>query len=171
MKIIPILVLLISTVQLKAQTVDSANDLNEINTLINNFQAAIEKKDSVLFFSVFFDRTTPIIGVMSDSTEMSIKKDNAHFQGLTVSNSERFIREICNSAKQQSEIFVNTQIQLDDRIATVRFDYAFFADSKMYQWGEESWALAFAEGQWFITGINFTIRFPTVEKPPKELSR
>lgn len=40
---------------------------------------------------------------------------------------------------------------------------------KVLQWGEEKWFMVFAENQWFITGINFTIRFPSVEKLPSSL--
>lgn len=142
---------------------------SEIYAVIGNFQEAILKKDSTLFNTVFFDKNTPVIGVMSDKTEMSIKLKNPNFQGLTVSNSQHFIREICRNSNQQHEIFTGIKIKIEERIATVRFDYAFVINDKIHQWGQEIWSLTFAEGQWLITGINFTIRYPEVEKPTKNL--
>lgn len=156
---------------LKSQNDPNSNATAEIIKLIDDFKLAISTKDSVLFSKLFFDKSTPIIGVMSDSTERNIQQNNPHFQGLSVSNSQRFIREICRSNKDQKENFANTKIQIDDKLATVNFDYAFVLENEIQQWGKECWSLIFAEGQWFITGINFTVRHPSVEKPPKFLHK
>lgn len=155
--------------QVGKSNISDKQQKSEINAVMENFQEAILKKDSTLFNKVFFDKNTPIIGVMSDKTEMSIKLKNPNFQGLTVSNSQHFIREICRTSNQQREIFADIKIKIEERIANVQFDYAFIINDKIHQWGEESWSLTFAEGQWLITGINFTIRYPYVEKPTKNL--
>lgn len=169
MRVVLSISLIIWFVQFKAQSVEKSKASDEIVVLIHNFQEAISKKDSVLLSKIFFDKNSPVIGVMSDSTEMSIKRNVSEFQGLTVSNSQRFIKEICSSSNQLSEKFANTKIEIDDKIATVRFDYAFFENGEVYQWGQESWSLVYAEEQWLISGINFTIRFPSIEPPPKEM--
>ena len=163
------LLLFLMVTNVHAQNQSKPQIKASINKVIDDFQIAIIKKDSVLLKSLFFDKTTPIIGVMSEVTEMSIKKNNPQFEGLSVSNSHRFTKEICTSKKNQFETFAKIKIQSDTKLTNVQFDYAFYSDGKVIQWGQEKWTLIFAEKQWFITGINFTIRFPSVEKIPAYL--
>ncbi len=152
-----------------AQNQSKRHSMALITKVIDDFQTGIIKKDSLLLQSLFFEKSTPIIGIMSEPTEMSIKKNNPQFQGISVSNSQRFIGEICGSKKKQFEKFSKTKIKISEKLADVQFYYAFYADEKVLQWGEEKWSMVFAENQWFITGINFTIRFPSIEKLPSSL--
>lgn len=103
---------------------------------------------------------------MSAPTEMSIKKNNPDFQGISVSTATRFIREICSTTKMQEEKIFNIEIKADAPLATVSFDYAFRSENKIIQWGQERWTLVYAEAQWLITQINFSIRFPEIEECP-----
>lgn len=161
--------LLLTVTNVHAQ-IQTKNQIKvSINRVIDNFQKGIIEKDSILLKSLFFDKTTPIIGVMSEPTEMSIKKNNPQFEGLSVSNSSRFIKEICTSKEKQFEKFAKIEIQSQLKLAYVQFDYAFYSNGKVIQWGQENWALVFAENQWFITGINYTIRFQSIEKLPRYL--
>ncbi len=146
-------------------------DKKAIAQVMERFQQGIMEKDSAMLQALFFDKTTPVIGVMSVPTEQSIQRENPDFQGLTVSNSSRFIKEICTSKKKQAENFAKAKISLSERIATVTFLYSFVAGGKVLQWGQENWAMVFAENQWLITSITFTIKHPNIEELPKVLTR
>lgn len=155
------------TTQVQATTADSSSIL--IRKVISDFQRSIVEKDSTLFYSILFDKKTSLVGIMSAPTEMSIKKNNPDFQGISVSTATRFIREICVTPKMQEEKIFNIEIKADAPLATVSFDYAFLSENKIIQWGQERWTLVYAEAQWLITQINFSIRFPEIEKCPYPL--
>lgn len=137
-----------------------------LKKVIASFQESIIKKDSITFKSLFFDDKVSFVGIMSPQTEQSIKKNYPDFEGIAVSNSSKFIKEICTSEKKQEEKFYNVNIQSDSLLAFISFDYSFWSNGNIFQWGNENWSLVFAENKWFITGVNYSIRFPKVEKIP-----
>ncbi len=163
------LILLLYPTILQAQNAIDSASAKAIQRIMNDFQIGIIQKDSALLHSLFFDKKTPIIGVMSEATEQSIKKNNPAFEGLSVSMSDRFIREICTTSKNQLEKFANSNIVVRNRLATVSFDYVFISDGYPVQWGYEVWNLVFAENKWFITNINYLIRYPKIESVPEHL--
>lgn len=144
----------------------SQGHANSLQKVILSFQEAIIKKDSTSLKSLFFDDKVPFVGIMSPQTEQSIKKNYPDFEGIAVSNSSKFISEICSSPKNQEEKFFNVNIQSDSLLAFISFDYSFWSNGTVIQWGNEHWSLVFAENRWFITGVNYSIRFPKVEKIP-----
>lgn len=104
--------------------------------------------------------------MMSRQTEMSIKKDYPDFEGIAVSNSNKFIKEICESDKAQKEKFYNISIETDGVIASINFDYTFHIGEKVIQWGNENWDLVKLNNQWLITDVIYSIRFPDIESFP-----
>lgn len=76
---------------------------------------------------------------MSEFSEASIKKDYPDFQGLAVSNSNKFIREVFASEKPQEEKIYNIDIQTNGVIAAISFDYGYYSGDKLMQWGNEKW--------------------------------
>jgi len=169
MKVNIFIILMILSINAVAQNKSQKSNVDELKLLLENFQSSIVKKDSAFLYKIFFDRSTPIIGIMSDSTEMSIKKKNPNFQGLTVSNAQRFIKEICGSSKLQKEEIIKPTIRVTDKLATIDFLYVYSINEQIHQWGQEKWSLVFAENQWLIVNINFTIKYPSVEPIPKKL--
>jgi hypothetical protein len=135
----------------------------QIQEVVTIFQHSIENKDSVAFNKLFFSDSISFIGIMSAKTEESIKKNYPEFEGVAVSNSRKFIREICNSPKKQVEKIYNVDINTDGIIATVSFDYSFHSNNVIFQWGFEKWNLVFVDNTWLITDVIYTIRFPKVE--------
>lgn len=142
------------------------SDQKELEKVIDIFKQSIIKKDSIAFKNLFFDDEVSFVGVMSGLTEMSIKKDFLDFQGLAVSNSTDFIKQICQSEKPQKEEFYNTVITLDGLVASISFDYTYHSGERMMQWGNEKWNLVFTEGQWLITDVVYSIHFPDIEMCP-----
>lgn len=142
---------------------DAKTQLNEV---ISQFQNAISNKDSVAFNKLFFAEKIPFTGIMSKKTEASIKKNYPDFEGISVSDNQKFIRGIGKSTKKEEEKFYHIKIDTDGKIANISFDYSFHSDSKMIQWGNEKWNLVFAENKWLITDVIYSIHFPKVEVFP-----
>ena len=74
----------------------------KLQQVILDFQAAIFEKDSVKFNKLFFQNEVPFVGIMSPKTENSIKKNVPDFEGVSISNSRKFIREICRNARNRA---------------------------------------------------------------------
>ncbi len=134
--------------------------------VVDQFKTAIIKKDSISFNRLFFNDKVPFVGSMSEPSEASIKKDYPDFQGLAVSNSSKFIREICASDKPQEEKIFNIDVQTNGVIAAINFDYAYYSGEKMMQWGNENWNVVLVENEWLITDVVYSIHFPEVENSP-----
>jgi len=161
----PLLVLLLSfTTHGIAQI--SKSDSIAMSTVINDFKESIITKDSILFHSLFFSESVDFTGIMSKKTEASIKKNYPEFQGIAVSDHKNFIRDICKSPKKQEEQFYNTVLTTDGSIGAISFDYAFYSEEKMIQWGHEKWNLAKDGEKWLITDVIYSIHFPSVEPFP-----
>ncbi len=145
---------------------ENALDRLKLNGVIVEFEESIIQKDSTRFKKLFFDDHVSFTGIMSKETEMSIKKDYPDFQGIAVSNSTKFITDICKTEKKQVEKFYNINIETDGTISSISFDYSYFSDAKMIQWGHEKWNLVYADEQWLITDVIYSIHFPDIEAFP-----
>lgn len=141
----------------------SSADSLQIHNVIKHFQEAIASKDSTSFHELFFSSIVPFTGIMSEATEASIKKDYPEFQGIAVSDQRRFIRDICLSDRRDREFITNEHIEVQGNISSVMFDYAYYSNDRLIQWGHEKWNLVKAEGSWFITDVIYSIRFPDIE--------
>lgn len=150
----------------KAQS--SESDSTELRQVVESFKTAISSKDSSAFQALFFSSSVTFTGIMSEQTEWSIKKDYPEFQGISVSNPTKFIRDICLSPKKQREEFYNLRISSDGAIASIHFDYGFYADDELLQWGHEKWNLAKDGSEWLITDVIYSVHFPHVESYPFE---
>lgn len=150
----------------KAQS--STNDSTELMQVVESFKTAISSKDSSAFQALFFSSSVTFTGIMSEKTEWSIKKDYPEFQGISVSDPTKFIRDICLSPKSQREDFYNLKISSDGAIASIQFDYGFYSDEKLIQWGHEKWNLARDGQNWLITDVAYSVHFPHVESYPFE---
>lgn len=140
-----------------------SNYNESLETLVKEFTRCINEKDSAAFKKLFFTESVPFVGIMSEATEASIKKNYAEFEGISVSNSKQFMEQIINSKKVQSERIYHLKYETDNSIASIDFDYSFTAGEKMIQWGHESWNLVYVDNTWLITDVIFSIHFPKVE--------
>ena len=145
---------------------ENSVDRLKLNEVLLEFAESIKQKDSIGFKKLFFDEQVSFIGIMSKDTEMSIKKDYPDFQGIAVSNSTKFIEDICKTEKMQEENFYNINIETDRNISSISFDYSFYSDTSMMQWGHEKWNLVYVDDKWLITDVIYSIHFPDVESFP-----
>jgi len=157
---------LFTTSQSAAQI--SEADSIALSKVITDFKASIIEKDSVRFDSLFFSTAVDFTGIMSEKTEWSIKKGYPEFQGIAVSSHKDFIKDICKTPKKQEERFYNVVLSADGAIGSISFDYAFYSDDKMIQWGNEKWNMAKDGKKWLITDVVYSIHFPHVEPFPFE---
>ncbi|MGN7812276.1 hypothetical protein [Flavobacterium sp. 22076] len=152
---ITILLLFVSLNFISAQ--QTSKDKEEIHQLLNSFMQSIVKKDSVTFNSLFFKGNVNWIGVIKEKSQAKTIKDNPSIvKNYFTSTYTSFIQSILRDKKSE-EKFENIVIQNDDAIASVTFDYSFWSEDSMTNWGNEYWQLVKINGQWKISSVLFSI--------------
>lgn len=139
------------------------NEVTEVRKVLNTFMDCLIHKDSARFYSLFQDGPVAWVGVYKPKTErQTLEKDST---AKTVFNGDyrRFYRGILRDAATE-EKFTNIVIQSDDRVASVIFDYSFWLDGKMTNWGKESWSLVKISGKWKISSVIFSIELQPDDK-------
>ena len=77
-----------------------------------------------------------------------------------------FIKMLQSTDKSYREDFHNIAIRNDDYIATITFDYGFFVNNQLSNWGKESWMLIKQDNKWKITAVNYSMVLPHQEPYP-----
>jgi hypothetical protein len=152
---ITILLLFFSLNFISAQ--QTSKDKQEIHQLLNSFMQSIIKKDSVTFNSLFFEGNVNWIGVIKEKSQAKTIEDNPSIvKNYFTSTYTSFIQSILRDKKSE-ERFENIVIQNDDAIASVTFDYSFWSEDSMTNWGNEYWQLVKINGKWKISSVLFSI--------------
>ncbi|ABQ04027.1 hypothetical protein [Flavobacterium johnsoniae] len=152
---ITILLLFVSLNFISAQ--QTSKDKEEIHQLLNSFMQSIVKKDSVTFNSLFFEGNVNWIGVIKEKSQAKrIEVNPSIVKNYFTSTYTSFIQSILRNKKSE-EKFENIVIQNDDAIASVTFDYSFWSEDSMTNWGNEYWQLVKINGQWKISSVLFSI--------------
>ena len=87
---------------------------------------------------------------------------------LTIGNFERFVNIIGQPKVQVlNEPIWNQKIQIDDNLASVWVDYAFYVDDQFSHCGVDAFHLVKLDGQWKIFHLVDTRRKKPCEVPDK----
>lgn len=152
---ITILLLFFSLNFISAQ--QTSKDKQEIHQLLNSFMQSIIKKDSVIFNSLFFEGNVNWIGVIKEKSQAKTIEDNPSIvKNYFTSTYTSFIQSILQDKKSE-EKFENIVIHNDNVIASVTFDYSFWSEDSMTNWGNEYWQLVKINGKWKISSVLFSI--------------
>ena len=134
-------------------------DTAGIETVIETFKQSIQTKNEAAFMALFQEKNLSWVGVVSDKTlNTLIAKDPKFKQQPKVMNSspQEFIQGIVASEQMAKEVFKNVQITQDDEVASVSFDYDFYKDDKLSNYGQEHWQLVKTKAGWKINAVNFS---------------
>ncbi|WP_420153588.1 hypothetical protein [Siphonobacter sp.] len=141
----------------KGNAQDFAKERAEINSVINQFSQSIRNKDSVSFLRLFTPKSFQWIGVVKDNSHQEVQADgNATFNNYFFNDYTVFYKFLGDKGKQE-EIFENIVITNDDVIGSVTFDYQYWNNGKITNWGKEYWTLVKMNGSWKIVNVVYSI--------------
>lgn len=161
--IITIIVVLLAQA-VSAQT-NRQNDKKEIQKVLNTFMECLVKKDSARFYSLFHTEPVVWVGITHRKSYADELKKDSTAKDSYKSNYISFYRYFYT--KEVEEKFSNIQILENGYIATVMFDYSFWAKGTKTNWGKESWAMIKTNGQWKITSVIFSSEDQIINPEPK----
>lgn len=165
MKILFTILLFVSLNLISAQ--QTLKDKQEIHKILNTFMQSIIKKDSVTFNSLFFEGNVNWIGVINEKSQAKrVEAKPTITKNYFTDTYQSFIESIVKDKKSE-EKFENIIIQNDDAVASVTFDYTFWSEDAMINWGKEYWQLVKVGGKWKISSILFSMEFSKYYPKPK----
>ena len=135
-----------------------------IEHVLHSFSRALTEKNKALYMSLFFSDKADEIGwqyVSEDARLTHIRKtkpDAVKARRIPGNNFINLIDESVGTVESREEKFFNVQIDTDGDIASVLFDYEFYAAGKKTNWGKEHWQLVRTEKGWKIFSVVYTIR-------------
>jgi len=141
-------------------------DLNAINSVIEDFRISIINKDKNRFSQLFYAEDIPWLGVLSDASLEMVQVRKPDAKRVDSSNYLQFIDWIVSDKRVMEEKFWNVDIQTERNIASVHFDYSFHMGDYKSNWGQEGWHLIKTEQGWKINSVIYSMTLNP--NPPKK---
>ncbi|WP_374463792.1 nuclear transport factor 2 family protein [Chryseobacterium sp.] len=145
-----LLLLLVSFNFCFAQTKDET----EIRKVMDDFMGCIKSRDEAKYLSLFQE---PVLwtGIYKDRTQAKRLEKNPKADYYFADDYKAFIKSFKDDKSEEK--FDNIKIIEDGSIASANFDYSFWYNGKMENWGKEIWTLMKVNGTWKITSVTFSM--------------
>lgn len=144
----------------------------ELETVMHDFMASIKTGDSTKFYKLFYDGPVTWVGVDKEqSHQYFVKKNNKLSKNYFKSSPQSFIRSIVAEGGGEEEKFYNIRMDGDERVAIITFNYSYWSKGKKQNWGQESWGLIRADGQWKIASVIFSVEMENVVPEPANAAK
>ncbi|EJL72703.1 Cif family virulence factor [Chryseobacterium populi] len=129
-------------------------DETEIRKVMDDFMGCIKTRDEAKFISLFQE---PVLwkGIFTERTHAKRLEKNPKAESYFTDDYKAFIRGFKDDKAEEK--FDNIKIIEDGSIASANFDYSFWYDGKMSNWGKEIWTLMKINGSWKITSVTFSM--------------
>ncbi|GAA5090456.1 hypothetical protein GCM10023210_16570 [Chryseobacterium ginsengisoli] len=145
-----IVLFLLSCSFVLAQTKDEV----AIRKVMDDFMGSIKTRNDVIFMSLFQE---PVLwtGMFTERTQARRLEKNPKATSFFTDDYKAFIKSFKDDKSEEK--FDNIKIIEDGSIASANFDYSFWYDGKMENWGKEIWTLMKINGVWKITSVSFSM--------------
>lgn len=137
----------------------------EIQKVMKEYFNSIKTKDSIKFYSCFYSKDVAWVGAYKDK---SFVEESRHHHKLKEVFKGDFMGYLNNISPNSVEIkYDNVKIIEDGNVASVNFDYSFWDNNKMQNWGREIWTMVKFNQQWMITSVLFSMEIAAhLPQPP-----
>lgn len=129
-------------------------DETEIRKVMNDFMESIKTRNEIQYLSLFQE---PVLwtGIYKDRTQAKRLEKNPKAEYYFADDYKAFIKGFKDDKSEEK--FDNIKIVEDGAVASANFDYSFWYDGKMENWGKEIWTLMKINGIWKITSVTFSM--------------
>lgn len=136
-----------------------------IHEVLNTFMTSLKTKDSTRFYNLFYKGNVVWVGVYKEKTQQKRLEKDSKASDHKLSDYRTWFRQVSKGLNKE-EKFYNITIETDGSIASVTFDFSFWAGDKKGLWGKESWGLVKIDGNWSITSVIFSMEQENVLPEP-----
>jgi hypothetical protein len=130
----------------------TAEDVNAIKQLTQDFRAALVAKDVRQLSTLVVGENILFASPASpEKVKMVNDKQDVNFDGVPVGGFGQFAQFVSTTPGAIEERFYNMQVVQDGHLAWVRFDFEFLLDTKVTNYGIETWQVLKTPGdKWKI---------------------
>ncbi|NBW35115.1 MAG: hypothetical protein EBR30_08880 [Cytophagia bacterium] len=140
-------------------------DKAAIHEVLNTFMTSLKTKDSTRFYKLFYHGNVTWIGVYKKETQQKRLEKDSKALDHKISDYRTWFKQVSVGLNKE-EKFYNVIIETDGSIASVTFDFSFWAGDKKGLWGKESWGLVKIVGQWSISSVIFSMEQESIVPEP-----
>jgi hypothetical protein len=134
-----------------------AADVKAIQTIVDQFKAAIIAHDGKTLGSLFVQGHDSWLSVADEATWPKVKAHNPKARKVVPSSWKEFSEFVQKAEKPVEERFYNVRIDTNGAVASVWFDFDFLFDGKVVNRGSESWQMVRAEDGWKISSMLYSM--------------
>ncbi len=133
----------------------SASDRLALLKLCQQFQQALRDKDTNLLRSLLLNERILFNSPASPERTRQIRaQKNPQFDGVMANGAQAFIAFVGQSQQPVEERFYDIQIQQDQHLAWLHFDFEFLENGEVTNYGQEHWqVLKVSESEWKILSV------------------
>jgi hypothetical protein len=158
--------LMVQNATFAQNTPDFDDDKEELRKVLDTFMNSLKTKDSLSLYNLFYEGHVTWVGVYKGGTQQRRFEKDSNSLNYKIEDYKTWFRSTTNGASKE-EKFYNVNIDTDGFIASVTFDFSFWAGGKKGLWGKESWGLVKINKQWKITSVIFSMEQENIVPEPK----
>ncbi|KAF0242649.1 MAG: hypothetical protein FD167_3849 [bacterium] len=141
--------------------VSTPEDIIAIKKLAEDFMSCIKNKDGKRLSTLVLHSRILFTSPGDQSRVDKVREYDVNFDGIGFGGFLSFSRYISTTTEKIEEKFYNIEITQDGHLAWVTFDYEFYADGKVNNYGIEHWQVRKIDGKWKIYSVIWTQYEPT----------
>lgn len=143
-----------------SKRVSTPEDRQAIERVVEDFRQAIIEHDGKKLSKLILNSRILFASPGDQKSVDATRAYDVNFDGVGVGGFNSFVNFISTSKDRLEERFYNVDIKQDGVLAWVNFDYEFYENDKLSNYGVEAWQLHKTDGVWKIFSVVWSSHSP-----------
>ncbi|MGB8338576.1 MAG: hypothetical protein WCD07_00540 [Burkholderiales bacterium] len=140
--------------------ISNPEDIQAIKQVVEDFRLAIINKDGKKLSTLVLNSRILFTSPCDQKAVDKIREKDVNFDGVGVGGFYNFANYVSTTTDKIEEKFYNVEITQDGVLAWVMFDYEFYENDKVSNFGVENWQLRKTDGKWKIFSVIWSTYLP-----------
>jgi hypothetical protein len=143
-----------------SKRVSNLEDLQAIKQVVEDFRLAIINKDGKKLSTLVLNSRILFTSPGDQKAVDKIREKDVNYDGVGVGGFYNFSNFVSTTPDKIEEKFYNVEITQDGVLAWVMFDYEFYENEKLSNYGVENWQMRKIDGKWKIFSVIWSQYLP-----------
>jgi hypothetical protein len=149
-----------NSVTYSSKRISNPEDIQAIQQVVEDFRLAIINKDGKKLSTLVLNSRILFTSPGDQKAVDKIRERDVNFDGVGVGGFYAFSNFVSTTPNKIEEKFYNIEITQDGVLAWVMFDYEFYENDKVGNYGVEHWQLRKTDGKWKIFSVIWSQYIP-----------